>query len=330
MQKDRPRIQVNRAMRRPPRRTYAFLALSAFAAVAAGCAGVPSSGANKPGPTAKVTTRATDPSPGSSTPGGSGSATPSKPKPKLKSPFAGLAGYVADTPYHITAAVYDASSGQTWVLNPNPGVPERCASIVKVEIMGALLRKVNAAGVSLSSDENSLMHTMIEASDNGSATTLWGDAGGPTAIQSFDDKVGMTGTTASTLQFIPGSTSLPGWGWTSTTALDQVKVMKAFIYPSKLLTTADRRYGQNLMENVEADQDWGVTGGVPAGTTVALKNGWLPLNLTSYTDWQVNSIGWVHGHGRNYVLAVLTQGAPNQMAGEVAIEHISAQVYERL
>jgi hypothetical protein len=329
MQKDRPRIQVNRAMRRPPRRTYALLALSAFAAVAAGCAGVPSSGANKPGPTAKVTTRATDPSPGSSTPGGSGSTKPSKPKPKLKSPFAGLAGYVADTPYHITAAVYDARTGQTWVLNPNPGVPEHTASIVKVEIMGAVLRKANAAGGPLSNDENSLMHTMIENSDNGAATTLWWDAGGPSAIQKFDDEVGTTDTTASTFQWIPGSDDLPGWGWTTTTALDQVRIVKDFVYPNKLLTVDDQQYAQSLMENIEADQDWGVTGGVPSGVTVALKNGWLPLDLTNDTNWQVDSVGWIHGNGRDYVLAVLTRGAPNQMAGEVAIEHISAQVYER-
>ena len=34
--------------------------------------------------------------------------------------------------------------------------------------------------------------------------------------------------------------------------------------------------------------------------------------------------------GRDYVLAVLTQGGPTEQAGIDAIEHISAQVYERL
>ncbi|HUD38575.1 MAG TPA: serine hydrolase [Streptosporangiaceae bacterium] len=318
-------------MRRPPRRTYSLIALSAFAAVVVGCAGVPSSGASKPGPTAKVTTRATDPSPGSSAPGGSGSTKPSQPKPKLKSPFAGLASFVAATPYHITAAVYDARTGRTWLLDPNPGVPEHTASIVKVEIMGAVLKKVNAAGDPLSTDENSLMHTMIENSDNDSATSLWWDAGGPSAIQRFDDEVGMTGTTASTLQWIPGSDDLPGWGWTTTTALDQVSLVKDFVFPNSLLTTADQSYAQSLMESIEADQDWGVNGGVPAGVTVALKNGWLPLDLAGAgSNWQVNSIGWIHGNGRDYVLAVLTQGGPTEQAGIDAIEHISAQVYERL
>ncbi len=39
-----------------------------------------------------------------------------------------------------------------------------------------------------------------------------------------------------------------------------------------------------LIENVESDQAWGVSAGVPAGVTVALKNGWL--SLEDGGDWQ--------------------------------------------
>ena len=48
--------------------------------------------------------------------------------------------------------------------------------------------------------------------------------------------------------------------------------------------------------------------------TVALKNGWKFLPTCAKQDdscpWQVNSIGWVRGQGRNYVLAVLTTDDP--------------------
>ena len=48
--------------------------------------------------------------------------------------------------------------------------------------------------------------------------------------------------------------------------------------------------------------------------TVALKNGWKYLPTCARQDescpWQVNSIGWVRGKGRNYVLAVLTTDDP--------------------
>jgi len=288
-----------------------------------GCAGEPPPSQTTPSqsasPAATVTTRATDP----------GTTPPTK-KPPGKSPFAGLASYIAGTHYYVTAAVYDKKTGRTWVLNGRPGVPEHTASIVKVEIMGALLTQLHAKRQHLSASQQSLLTTMIENSDNDSATTLWDQVGGSSGVQAFDNRVGMTGTTASTLQWIPGSTDLPGWGWTTTSAPDQVKLVRDFAYPNAVLDPAEREYGLGLMEHVEADQNWGVSGGVPSGTTIALKNGWLPLNLTNDTDWQVDSIGWIHGHGRDYVLAVLCQGSTTQGDGEAVIGHISATIYSRL
>jgi hypothetical protein len=81
------------------------------------------------------------------------------------------------------------------------------------------------------------------------------------------------------------------------------------------------------MENVESGQNWGVTGGVPPGVTVALKNGWLPL---SANDWQVNSIGYISGDGRNYVLAVLTDDDPSEAYGISTIEELSGLVFSQL
>jgi hypothetical protein len=50
------------------------------------------------------------------------------------------------------------------------------------------------------------------------------------------------------------------------------------------------------------------------GVTVALKNGWKYVPACTAQDescpWQVNSIGWVSGQGRDYVLAVLTTDDP--------------------
>src|SRR2546429_88411 len=126
------------------------------------------------------------------------------------------------------------------------------------------------------------------------------------ALAKFDQSAGLTQTTPSALQFIPG-TMLPGWGLTKTTALDQVRLVARFAYPSSILSDASRQYGLSLMEHVEAGQRWGVTGGVPPDAVVALKNGWLPLGSSG---WQIDSIRWIAGHGRNYVLAVLAPGHP--------------------
>ncbi len=238
---------------------------------------------------------------------------------------------MASTHYYITAAVYDRKTGRTFVFHANPGARMRTASIVKVEIMGTLFRQHEVNGQPVSSADQSLLMTMIENSDNTSATSLWNEDGGAAGIQSFDTSIGMTGTVASTDEWIPGSTNLPGWGWTSTTALDQVRIVRDFAYPNKWIDNYYRQQGLTLMEHVEADQDWGVSGGVPrSGVTIALKNGWLPLDLSTYTDWQVNSVGWIKGNGRDYVLAVLCQGSATEGAGISAIDMIASHVYAAL
>jgi hypothetical protein len=157
----------------------------------------------------------------------------SRPQPG-KNPFASLPAY----PSSVTAAVYDAVSGKTYFLHP--GVTEDTASIASVEIMGTLLHQAQAAGAPLPGTELSLMTSMIEASDDDSATQL---------------------------------------------------LVRSFAYSNGVLNSTNRNYGIGLMTHVEADQDWGVSGSVGDGTTVALKNGWLPLDVAGNSNWQVNSIG---------------------------------------
>jgi beta-lactamase class A len=233
-----------------------------------------------------------------------------------------LRRYLAGRKGQITAAVYDARARRTWVLHR--GLHEYTASIVKVQIMGAALNQAQASGQPLPPSQAALMGPMIESSDNDAATTLLADVGGPSALASFDKAAGMTQTQPSTLALIPG-TDLPGWGLTLTTALDEVVLVARFAYPGPVLDDASRAYGLSLMEHVEAGQDWGVSGGVPAGTTVALKNGWLPVGTSG---WQVDSIGWVRGHGRDYVLAVLASGNPTEEYGIGTIETIARAVYQ--
>jgi hypothetical protein len=301
-------------MHRCTRRSRHLAALSAIAFLVVGCAGSSAAG---PKATSSNLTRRPTPSAPPATPRAS---TP----PVAVSPFAsrGLRSYLASRSGRVTAALYDARTKHTWLLHPRS--VQDTASIVKVEIMGTALQQAAAAGQDLPASEALLMPSMIENSDNDSATELLADVGGPSAIAGFDRSADMTDTTPSTLALIPG-TSLPGWGLTTTTALDEVILVSRFAYPNSVLSDASRKYGLSLMEHVEADQDWGVSGGVPAGTTVALKNGWLPLGPT---DWQVNSIGWVFGHGRNYVLAVLTKGSPTEAYGIDTIETIAKDIYQ--
>ena len=62
---------------------------------------------------------------------------------------------------------------------------------------------------------------------------------------------------------------------------------------------------------------------------VALKNGWLPLGAGN-SDWQINSVGWVSGDGRNYLMAVLSTGNPSEQYGIDTLNHLGAMVWSAL
>ncbi len=235
-----------------------------------------------------------------------------------------VSNYVASRTGTISLAVYDLNSNHLWQLGPSTPLDE--ASVVKVNILEALLAQ--SQGLGLTTANQSAAQNMIENSDNDAATTLWNSAGAASGIAAFNSTVGLTDTTPSPCVVCAGF-PWPGWGLTTTTPVDQVALLKLLVTPNAVLSDVERSYALGLMENVTPSERWGVSSGVPAQVTVALKNGWLPLN-SSDTNWQINSIGWVSGANRNYVIAVLTTGNPSEQYGIDTINAISAIVYGNL
>ena len=280
-------------------------ASSSAASAAASASGVRTSG---DGPSATAS------SPGSAQPAGPGHADP----------FPGVDGYLAQRSGTVLAAVYDVRTGQSWRLGDGPAQAE--ASVVKVGILEALLS--GGDGTGLSPDNQGLAEQMIEDSDNDAATSLWYAAGGTAGLAAYDEKVGLTRTTPSACVVCVGF-PWPGWGLSTTVPYDQITLLKQLIKPGPLLTAVDREYALSLLENVAPAQAWGVSGGVPAGVTVALKNGWLPLNDAN-TDWQINSEGWVSGDGRDYLISVLTTGNPTEQYGINTINELSTLLWSAM
>jgi hypothetical protein len=66
---------------------------------------------------------------------------------------------------------------------------------------------------------------------------------------------------------------------------------------------------------------------VAPGVTVAIKNGWLPLDAGG---WQINSIGYIDGDGRDYLIAVLTNGNSTEAQGIDTIEGLSKIIWQAL
>jgi Beta-lactamase enzyme family len=243
-------------------------------------------------------------------------------------PFGSAAtSYVTARAGAVLAAVYDIKTGQTWRLGTGP--PQAEASVVKLDVLETLLaeqRQSSPAG--LSAGDRSLAREMIEDSDNDAATSLWYQVGGATKIRSFNALVGLTSTSPSPCVVCAGF-PWPGWGLTTTVPTDQLALLRELVTPGTLLTSTERSYALSLMENVTPSQRWGVSGGVPVQVTVALKNGWLPLNAAD-TDWQVNSVGWISGSGRSYLMAVLTTGNPTEQYGIDTIDQLSAVVWNNM
>ena len=226
----------------------------------------------------------------------------------------------------VSAAVYDVRTGQTWQLGDGQAQPE--ASIVKLDILETMLARPR--GAALSAADQALARSMIEDSDNEAATSLWNEDGGAAGLTYYGDRAGLTQTTPSQCLTCAGFT-FPGWGLSTTVPQDQLTLLKQLIVPGPhpLLSGAARSYALSLMEHVAADQRWGISGGVPAGVTVALKDGWLPLDAAA-TNWQVNSVGWVSGQGRDYLIAVFTTGNPTEKYGIDTISGLSSLVWNAM
>ena len=224
-----------------------------------------------------------------------------------------ITAYAAGRDDNVTVAVEDLKTGRIYQFRP--GVVENTASTLKVDILATLLVKAQAAGRPLTPEEQSLAVPMIEESLDSAADTLWTQLG-PAAVGDFEREAGMTST-------VPATDGV--WGTTTTTALDRLAMIRTLVVPNSLLTDASRGYVLNLMENITSSQDWGATGGVPPGVTVALKNGFAIVD-----GWQINTTGWVNGAGRDYLIAVLTNGNASEQYGIDTVNTVSMLVWSAL
>lgn len=206
----------------------------------------------------------------------------------------------------VSVAVLDVTSGESAAYGD---AAFDTASIVKVDILAALLLQAQDAGRTLTATEKSYATTMIQNSDNDSATALWNLIGTADGLDAANRTFGLTGTTGG---------AGPLWGLTQTTAADQLTLLQQVFGDDSKLSAASQSYIQGLMKEIEADQQWGVSAAAD-GSKWALKNGWLARSTTGL--WDVNSIGRVTGtDGDEYLVAVLSNGSTTQAKGITLIE----------
>jgi hypothetical protein len=221
---------------------------------------------------------------------------------------AALAPEIRDDGGHFAVAVDDLATGSQAAYGGSQEFVT--ASIVKVDILVTLLYQAQEAGQALTAEDQDLATTMIENSDNDSASDLYDDVGGAGAIDDANRVCGLSETTAGTDGY---------WGLTSTTVADQIRLLRvAFTRPSPL-SRASQQYIQSLMGHVEADQQWGVTAAADPGTGFMVKNGWLP----NPDLWEINSIGEVTHDGQRMLIAVLSDDNTSEASGISLVEEVA-------
>ena len=208
----------------------------------------------------------------------------------------------------VGLAMDDPVNGITCKLHPHWHFDS--ASVVKVTILSALLRKLQQEHRSLTAAQRALATQMIEVSDNDAASDLWNETG-RTALQHFLNLAGMKET-----QLGPGGY----WGLTQITAHDELTLLKLLTSKNTVLTTASRDYVLGLMAKVVSYERWGVPAGAPTDVTVHVKNGWLPQPTHG---WRINSIGSFSGAGRDYMIVVLSMDNPTMAYGVDTVQDVA-------
>ena len=210
----------------------------------------------------------------------------------------------------VTASLCDLRTGRVYSFNP--GRPLRTASMVKIDILAALLHSYEQRHRSLSDEEKRTAQLMIEHSDNDAATTLFTTLGGPDVLNAFNASIGMTQTS-----------SQWDWGATVTTPYDEIALLRVLVLPSAVLTDDDRNFELQLMEHVVGYQRFGVGQGLPPEALVGLKNGWFPYE----SGWGINTAGYVMLGNTEYLVAIQTGNNPDQRYGRDTVSTLSALLW---
>lgn len=209
-------------------------------------------------------------------------------------------------------AVQDLRTGATFSHNAHQQFPT--ASVAKLTILTTLLLRVEEEGRVLSATEEAQASAMIRYSDNDVTDDMYSRIGFTDGFVQGARALGFTNTDPS-----PRGV----WGSTMTSAADQLRLLRALYTDQSPLSAQDRAYVRELMEAVAPEQVWGVSACADSTDTVGLKNGWTPRESNGGL-WAVNSVGYVVGPEREYLLAVLSDGSHGHSAGIALVEELAS------
>ncbi len=221
-----------------------------------------------------------------------------------------LSSYLSTLTPNVGVEVYDVTHQRAYAQNNTAQF--LTASSIKVPIMLTLFALTESQGREPDSSETNLLTAMIENSDNDAASALFLEIGGATGIANYLQSIGMSGLTPDD----------DAWGYSLITPQAMVTLLTQ-LHDGTILTATDRATALSLMQNVEADQQWGVGDTAPGGATFAMKNGWVP---GPDGLWSVNTSGIVTTNGETYIVSVYTQEQPSLADGQAIVQKVCGAV----
>jgi beta-lactamase class A len=222
-----------------------------------------------------------------------------------------LAAYLTAIGGNVDAVVYDVTDQQYYTYNASARFI--MGSSMKVAIMLTFLDMTERQGREPNDREMDLLTTMIENSNNDSASALYyGEIGGADGVANYLQRIGITGLTPDP----------DAWGYSLVTPLTMVNLLTR-LHEGSVLTAHDRTLAFFLMEHIEGDQQVGVGDTAPRGATVAMKDGWLP---GPDGQWAMNSSGIVVLGQETYIIAVYTHEQNSLEDGQAIARHVCSTV----
>lgn len=196
-------------------------------------------------------------------------------------------------------------------------------SIVKVLIMATVLHECQERGTSLTPQQVGQASAMITRSDNDAADALltWV---GVAEVREIAKRYGLASTV---IQAGTEDGEDDWWGYSTTTALDQLRLLTGLLGGSSVLSTANRNYLTGLMGSVTPPQRWGIcTPPLPTNVRWTTKNGWGGRE----DGYRANSIGHISGNGRDYEAVVLSRTPRDRAYARDTVSGISQILYDAM
>jgi hypothetical protein len=211
----------------------------------------------------------------------------------LRRRIAAAQDYVSKRPGTTGIVVRDRRTGAVW-RNDAADTPVWTASTIKLAMAVNLLLRDRDGSISLTTEDRSLIHAMLNSSDDKAADTLWFRYAGGDHM-TFNNAFAGYGMTS--LRPQRGfSDFFPYWGFQKCTPNDLDRLIN---YVLTTLPADLRDYAVSQLRAVAPIQQWGVWGAGPAAQP-GNKDGWSQEE----GGWVMNTVGFV-GPGERYTLSVM-------------------------